>query len=124
MDSSDALEWTLSGQNSGAVHFNTGDRQLRWYNSNFQISDSRRTSDLYLYEKHTSPGGQAALTGTLSYTVKTGSTLTEAQIKEAASVVRRTSPALRFSSDSFVVTVTHALSDDTLSCLTSTPGEP
>ena len=62
---------------------------MRWHNNDFKIRNSEGTRDLYLYEKHSAPGGQAALTGTLSYTVKVGSSLTEAQIKEAASVLYR-----------------------------------
>lgn len=87
--SSNALSWSVSERDGGAVRFNTGEYSLRWNNSDFQIRDKQGTRDLYLYEKHTSPGGQAALTGTLSYTVKTGSSLTEDQIKEAASVLYR-----------------------------------
>lgn len=83
--------WSFEAGDNNSVYFNTGTRRLRWRGEDFQIRDSGGNENLYLYEKHTSPGGQAALTGTLSYTVKTGSTLTEAQIKEAASVVRRTS---------------------------------
>lgn len=62
---------------------------MRWYRDDFKIRNNEGTRDLYLYEKHSAPGGQAALTGTLSYTVKVGSSLTEAQIKEAASVLYR-----------------------------------
>lgn len=86
---SSALTWSIDGQSSGAVRFNTGSRSLRWHNNDFKIRNSEGTRDLYLYEKHSAPGGQAALTGTLSYTVKVGSSLTEAQIKEAASVLYR-----------------------------------
>lgn len=88
MSSGYALRWSVSKQDSGAVRFNSGEYCLRWNDSDFQIRDKKGT-DLYLYEKHSSLGGQAALTGTLSYTVKTGSSLTEEQIKEAASVLYR-----------------------------------
>lgn len=88
--SSSATRWSINVQNS-AVQFTNSDYSLRWRNNDFQIrNDGRGTGTLYLYEKHSSPGGQAALTGTLSYTVKTGSSLTEDQIKEAASVLYRT----------------------------------
>ena len=86
---SSALTWSIDGWSGGAVRFNTGSRSLRWHNNDFKIRNSEGTRDLYLYEKHSAPGGQAALTGTLSYTVKVGSSLTEAQIKEAASVLYR-----------------------------------
>lgn len=89
--SDSALVWQISARSSGAVRFNTsGERSLRWNDRTFQIRDDKGTRDLYLYEKRSSLGGQAALTGTLSYTVKTGSSLTEDQIKEAASVLYRT----------------------------------
>ena len=88
-DSNSALAWDIFDRNSGAVRFNTdNDRSLRWNDGTFQIGKDG-TRDLYLYEKHSSLGGQAALTGTLSYAVKTGSSLTEDQIKEAASVLYR-----------------------------------
>lgn len=93
MYSSLAPIWSVSAQDGEAVCFNTdNDYSLRW-NNDFQIrsnKSSKGTRNLYLYAKHSSPGGQAALTGTLSYTVKTGSSLTEDQIKEAASVLYRT----------------------------------
>ena len=91
MYSSHAPIWSVSAQDGEAVCFNTGNNySLRWRDNDFQIRDDwKGTRDLYLYEKHTSPGGQAALAGTLSYTVKTGSSLTEDQIKEAASVLYR-----------------------------------
>lgn len=88
-DSNSALAWDISDRNSGAVRFIIdNDRSLRWNDGTFQIGKDG-TRDLYLYEKHSSLGGQAALTGTLSYAVKTGSSLTEDQIKEAASVLYR-----------------------------------
>ena len=84
------FSWSVSGQSSGAVRFNSGNYRLRWNDEDFQIRESGSSGrDLYLYKKHTSPGGQAALTGTMSYAVKTGSSLTEDQIKEAASVLYR-----------------------------------
>lgn len=87
--SDSALVWHISARSSGAVRFITnGGRSLRWNDRTFQIRDEG-IRDLYLYEKRSSLGGQAALTGTLSYTVKTGSSLTEDQIKEAASVLYR-----------------------------------
>lgn len=90
-DEDAGFSWSVSGRNSGAVRFNSGNYRLRWNDEDFQIGESGSSGrDFYLYEKHSSPGGQAALTGTLSYTVKTGSTLTEEQIKEAASVLYRT----------------------------------
>ena len=93
-DLDDAIDtWVIVGQDNGAVNFNMGSqdrvRSLRWNKSDFRLDYDGGTCDLYLYEKHTSSGGQAALTGTLSYTVKTGNSLDEAVIKEAASVLYR-----------------------------------
>lgn len=81
--------WEFVAQDRGAVRFDTGKSSLRWNDSDWQIREKSGIRDLYLYEKHTTPGGQAALTGTLSHTVKVGSSLTEAQIKEAAFVLYR-----------------------------------
>lgn len=95
-DSDKALStWVIDGQDNGTVNFNMGNqtyvRGLRWKNNDFWLDYNYNggIADLYLYEKHTSSGGQAALTGTLSYTVKTGSSLTEDQIKENASILYR-----------------------------------
>lgn len=89
-DEGAGFSWSVSRQDSGAVHFNSGEYRLRWNNGDFQIRDSGSDGrNFYLYEKHSTPGGQAALTGALSYTVKTGSSLTEDQIKGAASVLYR-----------------------------------
>lgn len=90
---SSALTWSISGRDSGAARFNTESgrnlRSLRWYKDDFKIRSNEGTQDLYLYEKHTATGGQAALTGTLSHTVKVGGSLTEDQIKQEASVLYR-----------------------------------
>ena len=85
-----ALAWDITGQKNEAVRFNTSSsRNLRWNDDDFQIREKNGTCDLYLYEKHAAPGGQAVLTGTLSHTVKLGSSLTEDQIKQEASVLYR-----------------------------------
>lgn len=91
---SSALTWSINKGDNGGARFNTGSgrsiRSLRWYNNDFKIRNNNEgTQDLYLYEKHAAPGGQAALTGTLSHTVKLGSSLTEDQIKQEASVLYR-----------------------------------
>lgn len=84
----DGVQWGLNS-NSGTVQFQYDYRYLVWQQSDFLIRNSRSGRNFYLYEKHSASGGQAALSGQLNYTIKTGSSLTEEQIKNDASVLYR-----------------------------------
>lgn len=94
--SSRAAKWKFDYVDGKNIRLRTTDNQyyLRYSDSDFNIPQTNDTSNTGLLIYKRIPGtpsvsGQATLSGTLSYTIKIGESLTEDQIKSAASILYR-----------------------------------
>lgn len=91
--SSDATEWELiKAGNDVRIKIKDTNKYLRYNSNDFIIQKGDSYTGLCLYKRipgTPSVSGQATLSGTLSYTIRVGESLTEDQIKSAARVLYR-----------------------------------